>query len=468
MLSVVILIALVLAIVVGWKRGRLDVSVLDKWLFVQLGVLGIILGSLVYGAYALAGKGPLGWITVLMMWFGMVFSLAALVAGLPSKKGDSRLGAVVAYAVVLLGVAFAFWFLSVWNASRDVPALLIGFGFGACVVCLFAQARDVFKENARLLAVVVMLSLASMVLVSDSLVVLVLELFGLVASVIGLMLKGKRSFALVSILGVVSVVVISRSSSAGLVPGIVGVFAGVFLWVAMHYYTHGKFRPAKTVAKSERIHVWLAMSFEGTFAMLLISSLGLLIGFGLGEAQGKGLEGVVFAVQGMAFPLAFLFSKEGERKEQFAGYLFGVLAGVLVLVFEGYQVVMAKSLGAAARVINVGKVEVLSALLLGAAVVLLASSFARREEDDARITWLIACVLGIVIAVLFKAEAAAAFLVGVSAAGTCVGLLTVLGSACGKGIMGKDELCAKVHDEGLVVGLLVLGALIWAIAPLLV
>ena len=129
--------------------------------YATIGIISIILAVIIYAAYAFFGNINLGWRTSVSFLFGAVSSAFAGIFGMwisiranirtasAAKKSMNdafvtalRAGAVsgiVIVAMSLLGVTLIYYFFSIGIEPNEVPFLIVGYGFGASFVALFAQ-----------------------------------------------------------------------------------------------------------------------------------------------------------------------------------------------------------------------------------------------------------------------------------------------------------------------------------------
>ena len=133
--------------------------------YATIGVYTLILAVIIFAVYAFLGKTDLGWRTSVAFLFGAVSSaVAGIVSMLIAVRANIRTasaakrslneafvtalrgGAVAGIIIVsmsLLGVALIYYFfslgLTVEQAAKQVPFLIVGYGFGASFVALFAQ-----------------------------------------------------------------------------------------------------------------------------------------------------------------------------------------------------------------------------------------------------------------------------------------------------------------------------------------
>lgn len=129
--------------------------------YTTISVLTIVLAALIFGAYYFSGNVSYGWHTALAFILGAICSGAAGFAGMfVSVKANLRTAAaaqtsvnkalklairggavsgILVVALSLLGVGGLFYFFGGLDNPQEVPLLLVGFGFGASFVALFAQ-----------------------------------------------------------------------------------------------------------------------------------------------------------------------------------------------------------------------------------------------------------------------------------------------------------------------------------------
>ena len=130
--------------------------------YTTIGLYSLGLAALIFSVYAFLGKFDLGWHTSVAFLFGAassafagIFSMwvsvrANLKTAAAAKKSMNeafvvafRGGAVsgiVIVAMSLLGVSIIYWLFSIGvNDTTQTPFLIVGYGFGASFVALFAQ-----------------------------------------------------------------------------------------------------------------------------------------------------------------------------------------------------------------------------------------------------------------------------------------------------------------------------------------
>ncbi|MBI2652885.1 sodium-translocating pyrophosphatase [Candidatus Woesearchaeota archaeon] len=129
--------------------------------YTTIAILSIVLAIIIYAIYAFLGKTDLGWRTSVAFLFGAFSSGLAGIVGMwvsirtnirtSSAAGRSlneafvtalRGGAVTGIVIVamsLLGVSLIYYFFSLGAPVKEIPFLIVGYGFGASFVALFAQ-----------------------------------------------------------------------------------------------------------------------------------------------------------------------------------------------------------------------------------------------------------------------------------------------------------------------------------------
>ena len=129
--------------------------------YTTIAVLSITLAVIIFAIYSFIGKTSLGWRTSVSFLFGAFSSGLAGIVGMwisirtnirtasAAKKSMNdafvvalRGGAVsgiVIVAMSLLGVSLIYYIFSIGIDPKDVPFLIVGYGFGASFVALFAQ-----------------------------------------------------------------------------------------------------------------------------------------------------------------------------------------------------------------------------------------------------------------------------------------------------------------------------------------
>src|SRR3989344_5479170 len=129
--------------------------------YTTIGILSVVLAVLIFAIYFFSGKPSYGWHTALAFVLGALCSaLAGFIGMFISVKANLRVAAaakktlndalriairggavsgVLVVALSLIGVAGLFYFYGGFKDPLEVPLLMVGFGFGASFVALFAQ-----------------------------------------------------------------------------------------------------------------------------------------------------------------------------------------------------------------------------------------------------------------------------------------------------------------------------------------
>ncbi len=129
--------------------------------YTTIGILSVVLAIIIYFAYSFFGDSSLGWRTSVSFLFGAISSALAGIVGMwisiranvrtasAAKKNmndafvtalrSGAISGIVIVAMSLLGVSLIYHFFSIGIDPRKVPFLIIGYGFGASFVALFAQ-----------------------------------------------------------------------------------------------------------------------------------------------------------------------------------------------------------------------------------------------------------------------------------------------------------------------------------------
>jgi K(+)-stimulated pyrophosphate-energized sodium pump len=129
--------------------------------YITIGILSLVLAGIILGAYYLSGDFSYGWHTAIAFILGAIASGLSGFAGMfLSVKANLRTAAaaqhsvnsalktalrggavsgILVVALSLMGVGGLFWAFGGLDNPQEVPLLLVGFGFGASFVALFAQ-----------------------------------------------------------------------------------------------------------------------------------------------------------------------------------------------------------------------------------------------------------------------------------------------------------------------------------------
>lgn len=126
-----------------------------------IGILAVIFAIVIFGVYYLLDKQFLGTVTAVAFIFGALCSAVAGILGMlvsvranvrsadgaqrslneafqPAVRGGAVTGLLIV-SLSLLGIAALYSILKMWVDITDVPHMLVGYGFGASFVALFAQ-----------------------------------------------------------------------------------------------------------------------------------------------------------------------------------------------------------------------------------------------------------------------------------------------------------------------------------------
>ena len=140
---------------------RIGANAYMKRQYVTIAVISIVFAIAIYVIYRYIGQAQLGLITSLGFLFGAFCSAIAgvigmwmavranvrVAAGAQKSMNDAlvpalRGGAVSGIFIVslsLLGIAALFTIMGIWFDIKEIPFLIVGYGFGASFVALFAQ-----------------------------------------------------------------------------------------------------------------------------------------------------------------------------------------------------------------------------------------------------------------------------------------------------------------------------------------
>ncbi|MBI2656957.1 sodium-translocating pyrophosphatase [Candidatus Woesearchaeota archaeon] len=129
--------------------------------YTTIAVLSISVSVVIFGTYAFLGKTELGWRTSVAFLFGAFSSGLAGIVGMwvsirtnirtasaakrslneafvTALRGGAVTG-IILVAMSLLGVSLIYYLFSLGADPKEVPFLIVGYGFGASFVALFAQ-----------------------------------------------------------------------------------------------------------------------------------------------------------------------------------------------------------------------------------------------------------------------------------------------------------------------------------------
>ena len=387
-----------------------------------IGILSVVLAVAIYLIYFFIGKQSLGLVTSLSFIFG---AFCSTVSGLISMwisiranirtaaasssldkalKISLRAGAVAGITIItlsLLGVTLLYYVNSFYYTPKEIPLLLVGFGFGASFVALFAQlgggiytkaadigadlvgkieqdipeddprnpaviadlvgdnvgdcagrGADIFESTAaeNIGAMIIGVALFKVFGLNGILFPLVAMAFGLIASVVGVILtKSKneedpmrsmsRGYLITTILSAIFLYfIIMKSNIFGFNIGLglfnniwffyaslIGLVTGILLFLNTTYYTHHYFKPVKEIAKaSEKGHATnvitgFAYALESTAAPVIILSIALILSYKFGQYANitdetgnliSGLYGTAVATIGLLSTVVYILAMD--------------------------------------------------------------------------------------------------------------------------------------------------------------
>ncbi len=470
-------------------------------------LIGFVIALGFLFAYMAVGKADVGWHTAISLLLGAISSGVSGIIGMwvavranvrsaaAAKNSFSaaltialRGGAVSGVTIVslsLIGIAGLFViYRQLGYQPTEIPTLIVGYGFGASLVALFAQlgggiytkAADVGadlvgkieagipEDDPRNPAVIADLvgdnvgdcagrgadlfestaaeNIGAMILgaalfpvfgVAGIVFPLVLRAFGLVSSVIGVLLAQpkededpmkalNRGYYITSILATISFYFVTKYMLGNMWffwAGLVGIITSIIFIYITQYYTEAKYRPVKEIAESSQtghatnIISGYAVGLESTGLTVLTISAALLIAYRLGlqsGIDGGGLYGTAVATMGMLATAAYVLamdtfgpivdngagiaemSGEGEKsravmdkldsagnttKALTKGYAIGSAALAAFLLFTAYLEEVR------IETVDLAKVEVFVGALIGATLVFVFSSLAIRAVSKA-------------------------------------------------------------------------------------
>ncbi|XUX00811.1 MAG: sodium-translocating pyrophosphatase [Dehalogenimonas sp.] len=299
-----------------------------------------------------------------------------------------RGGAVSGFLITtlsLIGVTAIFFAFGGADTPEIAPHLIVGFGFGASFVALFAQlgggiytkAADmgadlvgkveagIPEDDARNAAVIADLvgdnvgdcagrgadlfestaaeNIGAMILgatvyaitndVAWIIFPLVVRAFGLVASMIGLLIvkakeeedpmaalnRGYWVSIILSAVGMVITVSIMLGNAWLAAAGLVGIGASVAILYITQYYTDTKYKPVKDLAQASRtgsatnIVGGIGIGFETAFPTTAVIAIALLVAYAFGKAsgvEGAGAFGTAVATMGMLMTCPYVLAMD--------------------------------------------------------------------------------------------------------------------------------------------------------------
>ena len=372
-----------------------------------IGIMAVVLALVLYGVYALNGKPEAG------LQVSLAFLLGAFLSGFSGLVGmwisvrsnirtasaaqtslskaltiALRAGAVSGITIVamsLIGITGLYYIYGLLGYTAiQIPALLVGFGFGASLVALFAQLgggiytkaadvgadlvgkveKNIPEDDARNPAVIADLvgdnvgdcagrgadlfestaaeNIGAMILgvalfpyfgINGIIFPLVIRGFGLLAAVIGVLAaKAKetdeplkalnKGYFITCGLATIAFYFVTMemlNSVLMFYAGLVGIVASIVFVFITQYYTEHKYRPVQDIANASKtghatnIIAGLSVGFECTAATVVTISAALLASFKLGSMTGfeyGGLYGTAVATMGMLSTAAYILAMD--------------------------------------------------------------------------------------------------------------------------------------------------------------
>ena len=472
-----------------------------------IGMIAVILALILYGVYALYGKPASG------LQVGLAFILGAFLSGFSGLVGmwisvrsnirtasaaqtslskaltiALRAGAVSGITIVtmsLLGITGLYYIYGLLGYTAvQIPALLVGFGFGASLVALFAQLgggiytkaadvgadlvgkveKNIPEDDPRNPAVIADLvgdnvgdcagrgadlfestaaeNIGAMILgvalfphfgINGIIFPLVIRGFGLLAAIIGVLsAKAKetdeplkalnRGYFVTCGLATIAFYFVTMHMLGNVLyfyAGLVGIVASIAFVFITQYYTEHKYRPVQSIANASKtghatnIIAGLSVGFECTAATVVTISAALLASFKFGSMTGfasGGLYGTAVATMGMLATAAYVLAMDtfgpitdnaggivemsgaseevrmrtdqldsagNTTKALTKGYAMGSAALAAFLLFSAYLT------EAGIKIVDLAKVEVFVAALIGAMLVFFFSGLTMRAVGKA-------------------------------------------------------------------------------------
>ena len=270
-----------------------------------------------------------------------------------------RGGAVSGILVVglsLIGVFVMFIAYGGFAKPEEAPFTIVGFGFGASFVALFAQlgggiytkaadlGADLFESTAAENIGAMILGVAIYTVTHNVAWIvfpLVVRGFGLIASVIGIFLvrgnekrdpmgslnNGYYITIALSIVGMYFVTNQMLNEKGGALyffgAGVVGILTSLAFVYITQYYTSGNWRPVKEIAEAAKtgpattIISGVAVGFETTASSTITIAIALFTSHWLGDQWGQatglphgGIYGTAVATMGMLMSAAFILAMD--------------------------------------------------------------------------------------------------------------------------------------------------------------
>jgi K(+)-stimulated pyrophosphate-energized sodium pump len=313
-----------------------------------------------------------------------------------------------------------------------VVADLVGDNVGDCA----GRGADLFESTAaeNIGAMILGVALFPVFGVNGILFPLVARSFGLIASIIGILVTKarekedpmkalNRGYYVASILAAILFYYATVTMLGNIwffYAGLVGLVMSVLFVYITQYYTEYKYRPVRSIALSSRtgpatnIITGFSVALENTALPIIVISFSLFLSYTFGVMSGVpngGLYGTAIATMGMLATAAYILAmdtfgpitdnaggivemsnasadirKNTDRldavgnttKALTKGYAIGSAALAAFLLFSAYMNEIAALTGHAFAVVDIAKVTVFIGAMLGAMLVFLFSSFAIR------------------------------------------------------------------------------------------
>ncbi|MEM7816252.1 MAG: sodium-translocating pyrophosphatase, partial [Candidatus Aenigmatarchaeota archaeon] len=313
-----------------------------------------------------------------------------------------------------------------------VVADLVGDNVGDCA----GRGADLFESTAaeNIGAMILGVALYPVFGVNGILFPLVARSFGLIASIIGILVAKarknedpmkalNRGYYVASILAAILFYYATMTMLQNIwffYAGLIGMIMSILFVYITQYYTEYKYRPVKSIAEASKtgtatnIITGFSVALENTALPIIVISFSLILSYMCGAMSGVphgGLYGTAIATMGMLATAAYILAmdtfgpiadnaggivemsnapsdirKNTDRldavgnttKALTKGYAIGSAALAAFLLFSAYMDEVANITGRAFSVVDIAKVEVFVGGMLGAMLVFLFSSFAIR------------------------------------------------------------------------------------------
>ncbi|MCJ7654924.1 MAG: sodium-translocating pyrophosphatase, partial [Dehalococcoidia bacterium] len=387
------------------KRQYSTIGILSLVIAVIIGVLVALMGG-EKGIEGMTGFG-IGWRTAVSFlvgafcsaisgFIGMYIAVKSNVrcaAGAQKSMTEAvtialRGGAVSGFlitALSLIGVTAIFFAFGGGSHPEIAPHLIVGFGFGASFVALFAQlgggiytkaadmgadlvgkveagipeddprnaaviadlvgdnvgdcagrGADLFESTAAenigamILGIIAYLATGNIAWILFPLVV---RAFGLIASMVGVMIvrakedenamnalnRGYFVAIALSVIGMAITVHFMLGNWWLFGAGVVGIVTSIVIVFITQYYTESRYKPVQEIAEASRtgpatnIVAGMAVGFETTLATAVVIGLALLLSYWMGNmsgVQGAGAFGTAVATMGMLMTCPYVLSMD--------------------------------------------------------------------------------------------------------------------------------------------------------------